>query len=132
MHQTERIGLVDVVAVVLGLDVKLIQSTLGGAGNETLPDAGLAAALQDVGARTPIIEAADHRDQPRIRRPHAEHHSSVAITSDQMGTHGLIHAVIAALIEKIKILIGEQGGERCGGHKDFRHFQRLVYRKDAG
>ena len=122
MQQAERIGFIDVIAVAVRFNVKLVESTLVGSGNKSLPDAGIATALQQMAARAPRVEAADHRNQARVWRPDAEHHTGLAVPGDQVSAHSFVHAVVAALIEQVEILLGEQRLAFSGRDDYFWHF----------
>src|ERR1700722_2453019 len=64
-------------------------------------------------SRIPSVEAADHRQRPRIRRPYAEDRASYAIVRDEVRAHFFVNAIVAAFIEQVKVLVGEKprGGE---------------------
>ncbi len=78
----------------------------------------------------PVIEAADDRDGARVWRPYAEDGASFAVMRDEMGSHLVVHAVVAALVEEIEILVGEElNGVGYGGAGGVGHERGLVYRK---
>ena len=82
---------------------------------------------------SPFVEAADHRDQPRIRRPHAEHDAGLdaawAVLRSQMRAQGFVEAVVAAFVEEVEILRGEERGVIGDGNGCVGHGASLVYRK---
>src|SRR5260370_5813551 len=80
----------------------------------------------------PSIEAPHDRNRACIRRPHAEDGARFAIVRDEMGPHLVVHAVVAALVEEVEVLVGQElrrgeGGVR--GHRLGGMVTRLVYRK---
>ena len=99
MEQADRIGFVDLIAVAVRLDMEFVERTLVYPGNKSFPDAGVSAAFEQIASRTPGVKASNHREQTGIWSPDAENGASLPITSDQMGTHGLVHAIVTALIE---------------------------------
>src|ERR1700678_2440129 len=77
----------------------------------------------------PVVEAADHGNHACIGSPHAEHDASLAIPREQVSAYGFVETIVAALVEEVKILVGEQAqGIRDGGG-NLWHFRFLVYRK---
>ena len=99
----------------LRLDVKLVERALVDAGDEAFPDAGRAARAEMMRLRIPSVEAADDRDRPRIRRPYAEDGAGLAVVRDEMGAHLFVDAVVAALVEEVEVLVGEELGRGEGG-----------------
>ena len=134
MQQAERVGFVDVESVALRLDVELVQRSSGHAGQKAFPDAGRAAGAQKIRLGSPLIEAADDRDGACVGCPHAEDGAGLAIVGDEMGSHLFVHAVIAALVEEVEVLVGEKlrGGDGgLGTHALGRNACALVYRRRA-
>ena len=128
------IGFVDAVSVALRFDMEFVERALWYAGNEALPDARDAArSCRRCDLRIPVIEAADDRNRARIRRPHAEDGAGFAVRVIEMGAHLVVHAIVAALVEEIEILVGEQlNGAGCvAGAVGVGHERCLVYRKIA-
>jgi hypothetical protein len=122
VQKAERIGFVDLITVTARLDMKFVERTFGHAGDEAFPDAGVAASGEQIRARTPRIEAADYRNQARVRRPHAEDCARFAVARNQMSAHGFVHAIVAALVEQVEILIGEKGDAVGSGvDRSIRH-----------
>ena len=58
----------------------------------------------------PAVEAADHRNLARIRRPDAEGCARFAALRGEVRSQLFVDAVVAAFVEEIEILIGEQAG----------------------
>src|SRR5690349_4677102 len=54
-------------------------------GQENFPDAGIDTLAHDMAAAVPVVELADDRDAPRIRRPDGEMDAACALVLDQMG-----------------------------------------------
>ena len=48
-------------------------------------------------------------------RPDAEYCASLAIMRDEVGSHLVVHAIVAALVEEVEILIGEKLRANAGG-----------------
>ena len=123
MQQAERVGLVDAVSVAIRFDVEFVERALGYAGDEAFPDAGRAARAETMCLGIPSVEAADHRNGSRIGCPHAEDGSRLAIVRDQVGSHLVVQAVVAALVEEVEVLVGQalRGGDNRGtgvwGHR---------------
>ena len=63
----------------------------------------------------PSIEAADHRYRPRIGRPNAEHRAALALMCNQMRTHLVVNAVMAALVKEVEVVLGQQLRAGDGG-----------------
>src|ERR1700677_3964878 len=77
----------------------------------------------------PVVETADHGNHAGIRSPDAEHGAGLAIPREQVSPYGFVEAIVAALVEEVEILIGEQGRRIRDGDGNLRHFRFLVYRK---
>ena len=102
--------------------MKFVERALGHAGDEALPDPGGSTRSEMIGARIPVVKAADHRNLASIRRPHTEDRSLFSVARDQVSAHRLVEAIVAALVEQVKILIGEQRHSvRSGGNGGFWH-----------
>jgi len=93
-----------------GTDVELVNSALTEAGDEALPDARAAAWGHGGGVGVPAIEIANDGDALGIGRPDGEPGAGTAVEGDEVGTHLLIEAVVAALVEKMEVHVGEEGG----------------------
>ena len=63
----------------------------------------------------PSIEAADHGNRPRIGRPDAEYCARLAVDVDKVGAHLVVHAIVAAFVKEVEILIGEKLRANAGG-----------------
>ena len=73
-------------------------------------------------ARIPAVEAANHRNPARIRRPDTKDCAFFPVARGEMRAHALVKAEIAALVEQVEILVREQsGGPRSGGNESLRH-----------
>jgi len=79
VEKPKRIGLVYAVTVLIRDDVKLIDSSFAGSGNESFPNSGTALRLQRVGIVIPSIETADHVNVPGVGRPDAEYRTLHAL-----------------------------------------------------
>ena len=125
MQKADGIGLIDLVAVSARFNVEFVKRALGYSGDEAFPDPGITARSKHIGARTPRVKAADYGNQAGVWRPDAEDDSRFAIARDQMSAHGFVHAIVAALVEEIEILIREQRyAVGSGGRDGVRHFAR--------
>ena len=111
------VGLVDAIAVATRLDVELVERPLEYARNESFPDARRTARTQNMGLRCPFIEAAHNGDGTRVWGPDAEHRTGLAIVRDEMSSHLFVKAIVAALVEEVEILVGE---ELRDGERSFR------------
>ena len=60
----------------------------------------------------PTVETAHDRNRSGIRRPDAEDGAGFAIVRDEMGSHLFVQAIVAALVKKVEILVGEKLGTR--------------------
>jgi hypothetical protein len=107
VKKTYRIGFVDVIPVMVRSDVELVQIPLAQAGDEAFPDPGVPARSQDVRA-VPSIEAADHANLARRRRPHSEIDPRLATCFDAMGPQLVIDTVMASLVEQEQVLVTQQ------------------------
>src|SRR5271155_1422414 len=93
--------------------MKLVNRTVGYSGHETLPNAGTTSKLQRIRAWIPSIKAANDRYFARVRSPYAETGTGLVADRSEVGAQLLVGTVMASLIEKIKILLGQKS-----------HFQR--------
>src|SRR5579871_2450917 len=126
-----RISLVDAISVTMGIDVELVKCAVIRPGDESFPDAGRAARIQAMSLRIPSVEAPDDRYRARVRRPYTENGSRLTLLCDEMGSHFVVNAVMAALIEKVKVVLRQQLGHR--GHS-LRHdggLRGIVYRTNS-
>ena len=65
-------------------DLELVGLARADIGKEDFPDAGVDALAHDVAAAVPVVELADDRDAPCIRRPDGEMNAACAFVLDQM------------------------------------------------
>src|SRR5579863_5291908 len=105
------------------LDVKFVECPTRGAGDEAFPNPGGAARSQEMRFGIPSIETANHRDRARVGCPHAENSPALAVVGRQVSSHFVVKAVVAALVEQVEIVLGEElrpsGRERgIGGHSN--------------
>ena len=108
MQHSEGIRLIDQKSVVLRNDMKLVNGALGDSGDKPLPDAGTLAGVQGMRILIPSVEAADDRYLARIRRPHTETGAGLIAKRGKMTAQFVVGAVVSALVEKIKILLGQK------------------------
>ena len=74
-------------------------------------------------ARIPAVKAANHRYLAGIRRPHAEDDAFLPVARNQMSAHGFVQAIVAALVEQVEVLVGEQRHAAWRGvDRSIRHF----------
>ena len=126
MQQAERIGLVNLVAVAPRLDMKFVESAFGHSRDERFPDAGVTTRREQVRLWMPVVEAADHRNLPRIRRPDAEDCAVDSVAGNEVRAQRLVEAIVAALIEQVEVLIREEAHSvRRGGDRRVRHSARF-------
>lgn len=62
----------------------------------------------------PLVEAADYVYFAGIRCPEAEASASLAIDLQEMSSHFFVNAIVAALIEQITVVGGEQANVVSG------------------
>src|ERR1700735_874849 len=105
VEKSEWICFVDHMAVMPRNDVIFVQRTFGDAGDEILPDTGTLTRPQGMRIFVPIVEAAHHRYGGRIRGPHAKGGAGFAVHGSKVRAELLVSAVVASLVEKIKILL---------------------------
>src|SRR5260370_20112304 len=79
-----------------------------------------------MGLMVPSVEAADHVDIAGVRRPDTEDRARRAICVREMGAQFVVNAVVAALVEKIEVFLGDPGNVvadsgGCGRSKVPRH-----------
>src|SRR5438477_1125167 len=144
MHQSKWVGFIDLVAMMMRLDVKLVECALADCGNKTFPDPGTSPRAQAVHLGMPLVETTDDRNFACIRSPHAETGAGFFSRGKDVGAHLLVSPIIAAFVEEIQVLLGEQRdvvADGAGGSFDaLRHVLRgspalldkaLVYRMQA-
>src|SRR4029077_18726823 len=90
------------------LDVKLVESSFAYSGHKPFPYAGTSASAQHMRFGIPLIERADDRNFARVRSPNTEAGSQAAAWVHDVGAQLIEHAVMAALVEEVKILLAEQ------------------------
>src|SRR5208337_3043222 len=98
---------------------KLVERAAVRTGNEALPNPRRGARVEPMLLRIPSVEAAHDRHRSRIWRPHAEDRTRLAIVRDRMGSHLFVHAIVAALVEQVEVLVGKQlraGESGFGAH----------------
>ena len=108
VEKSEWICLVDHMSVMPRNDVILIQRTFGDAGDEVLPDTGILTRAQRMRIFVPIVEASHHRHGPRIGGPYAEGGAGFAVHRSKVRAELLVGTVVASLVEKIKVLLGQK------------------------
>ena len=115
MQQAERISFVDAVSVALRFDVELVERAAGvtpGMKPSQMPEEprGLRrCVLGSQPLKLPIT------DTERAFGAHTlKTVPGFAVVRDEVGSHLVVKAVVAALVEEVEILVGEQlrGGER--------------------
>ena len=108
-RQGDRVGFFTAVPMLGGDNVELVERSFPHARDKTFPDSGAAARLQLVGLRIPPVEAANHRHLASIGRPDAEHGALHSLGLHQVRAHFFVNPVVAALVEQVEILRGQQG-----------------------
>src|SRR3954462_442788 len=108
MQNSEGIGFIDDVAVVIRHDMKFVKRALANSWDKRFPDAGAAARLQDVGARVPSVEAAYDRNFARVRGPHRKGRAILAVHPADVGAQPLVNAIVRAFIKEVQVLGTEQ------------------------
>src|ERR1700677_182925 len=93
--------------------MKLVNRTFGHSREKTLQNGGLTTKLHRIRAGFPSIKAANDRYFARVRSPHAKTYARLVADRSEVGAQLLVGAVMASLIEKVKILLGQKS-----------HFQR--------
>jgi len=99
-------------SVTIRHDVKFVNRAFGDRGDEPFPDTRTSTGMQRMRTVIPTVEAADDRYLARIGRPHAETRALLAAYRGKVRAHLFISAVVAALIEKIKVLLGQKASLR--------------------
>jgi hypothetical protein len=115
VQQANGVGFVDAVSVLAGFDVELVELAVGWAGDEAFPDPGGSAGSEAVSLGIPFVEAADDRDRAGVGSPDAEDGSRLAVVFGEVGSHFVVDAVVAALVEEVEVLVGEEVGGGEGG-----------------
>src|ERR1700690_2038646 len=92
-----------------------------------------------MGLRIPAVEVSDHGNVAGVRSPDAEDDALHSLRFHDVGAHLLVNAIVAALVEQVKIVGSQQGnvvadgGELlswwCRGHDCTRG---LVYSNSGG
>src|SRR5579872_938607 len=134
MQETDGISLVDAISVAIRFNVKFIERAVARPCDEAFPDSRRTAGVEPMRFGIPPVKIAHHRNRAGIGRPYAEDSAGLPLIAGQMRTDLVVNAVMAALIEEVEVVLGEQLGRAansrgCGG---IGHLRRLVYRKTAG
>ena len=109
-EERERIGLVDAVAAVPGLESILVALPASHVRDHRLPDAApVRPRAERMRLRVPVVEIADDRNATRVGRPQGEPGGSCA----ELASHPLVQAAMRALAEEVEVLMGEE--KRVGG-----------------
>src|SRR3954464_9896982 len=113
------IGLVDLVAIVLGRDVVLVDASLLRFGHACIPDArGIARLPHRMPARVPAVEFAYHRNRGRVGRPHRELGGPLG----EMRAELLVETRMGPFAEKVEVVTGQ----RETGSGDSAHGQPFI------
>src|SRR5690606_978393 len=100
--QRERIALIGREAAVTRAHVILVTLSPAGAGDETLPYAGMVCTLRErVTLPVPAVEVADDGDARRVRRPHGELHARPIVVRAGMCTEHAIQAGMRSFAEVV-------------------------------
>ena len=127
VQQADGIGLIDAIAMAIGLDVKLVERPLSSPGNESLPNSGGGARTEIVRFRVPAVEASDHRHRARVRRPYAENRARPAVMRGQVCAYFVVDAVVAAFVEQVEVVFGKKLRSSDSGFRA-HGVRQLVYR----
>jgi hypothetical protein len=100
----EGVGLVDAVAVVLALDVVLVDGASAQTLDEAFPNAGALGGLERVLAGFPAVEIADDGDALGVGRPDAEGDALLAVAGRRVGAEVLVEAEVGALVEEVDVV----------------------------
>src|SRR3990172_1023721 len=107
IENRERIGLIHAVAVEARADVVLVKGPFADGRDETFPNAGLSSRMETVTALVPFIEFADDAYKIGVRRPHRKIRTRVTVLLHQAGAELFVEPEVAALVEKINIVVGD-------------------------
>ena len=119
----ERVGLLDAIVSVAGLDPVFVCRPLAEARDQALPDSGRVPWLEGMRRAVPAVEVADDRDSPRVGRPHGEVSTRDAVMVYKVRAEMVVQPQVAALVEQEQVVGREQGevvahrrfGDRAGG-----------------
>src|SRR5262249_54490646 len=107
--ETDGIGLLGAVVVVLRLDRIFVQRAGTDVGHEALPDAGGAARVEVERAVLPVIEVADDADLAGVGGPDGEVRAGDAILRAGVSTEFFVEPVVFAFAEEVEVEVGEKG-----------------------
>src|SRR5215468_6280614 len=108
VKEAEGVSLVSAVAMVIRLDVKLVERPLAHAGHEAFPDAGTPTRPKYMSLRVPLIERANDGNFACVRSPHTKTRSWAAPRIHHVSPEFFVHAVVAAFVEQVEVLLAEQ------------------------
>ena len=110
----DRIGLGGKGMAVRAHDLELVGRALADSGHEQLPAAGLVALAHDVAPPVPQVPFADHRDAPRVRRPHGEGRALRAIEHRRMRAELVVELQMAPLGDQPQVHVAQPRAEAVG------------------
>ncbi len=102
------IGLVDDIASQSRLNVKLVGVSGFDVGNESFPNAGLAARVESVRDPVPVVETAYDGDSFGIGSPDVEPGALLAFMGAEMAPEVVIKTKVTSFVEQIQIVIAEE------------------------
>ena len=108
LEQSDRIGLIDTMPVMVRLDVKLVERAFVGCRDESLPDTRIPPRMEWMRLRMPLVKAADHGYRARIGSPHAEACPRLASRGQDVCTQLVVDPIVAALVEKVEVVVSQQ------------------------
>src|SRR5579859_4107292 len=102
--------------------------------DEAFPDSRRTAGVEPMCFGIPPVKIAHDRNRAGIGRPYAEDSAGLPLMAGQMRTDLVVDAVMAALIEEVQVVLGEQLVRAANDHGrgGIGHLRRLVYRKTEG
>src|SRR6185312_5745269 len=108
MQQPYGVSFITSIVILVGNNMEFINGSFANSRDEAFPNTGTLPCLHGMGARVPAIEISNDGNMFCIRRPHTETDARRAVGSDHMRPHLFVKAVMAALVEKMKIVRCEQ------------------------
>lgn len=64
--------------------------------------------------RIPSVKVSDHGHSASVRSPNAEDGARLSVVSGEMGTHLVVDAIVAALVEQVEVVLAKKLGASYG------------------
>ena len=110
MQESNRVGLINSMPMVMGEDMEFVERTFAHAGYKRFPDSRRPARTQRMRAMVPTVEAAYHINFARIGSPERKIDTRYTVDDAQMGPHFFIDVILFPLSKQVQVEVTQDGG----------------------